>query len=102
MGNVAAGSLFALLQSAGMGGAAAGIFTGVGVIGGAFTVGAVASLVLGKLGVSINAVAAAVKDAVGNAATYVMNGGFERDIRHGFDMAMEKTKNFFGALFKKE
>lgn len=33
MGSVAAGSLFAFLQSAAMGGAAMGLFTGVGVLG---------------------------------------------------------------------
>ena len=34
MGTVAAGSLFAILQSAAMGGAAFGMFTGVGAVGG--------------------------------------------------------------------
>ena len=50
IGNVAAGSLFSTLQSAGMGGAAAGIFTGIGVTGGVVTTGTVTSMVTEKLG----------------------------------------------------
>lgn len=49
--NVAAGSLFSTLLSAGMGGAAAGIFTGIGVTGGVVTVGATAAMVIKKLSI---------------------------------------------------
>lgn len=45
IGSVAAGSLFSFLQSAAMGGAAMGLFTGVGVLGGVVTiVGAVTTI----------------------------------------------------------
>ena len=40
MGSVAAGSLFAFLQSTAMGGAAMGVFTGIGALGGGVAVAA--------------------------------------------------------------
>ena len=40
MGSVAAGSLFAFLQSAAMGGAAMGLFVGVGAVGGGVAIAA--------------------------------------------------------------
>lgn len=45
MGTVAAGSLFAFLQSAAMGGAAIGLFAGIGVLGGLVAVAGVGASV---------------------------------------------------------
>ena len=53
MGTVAAGSLFVFLQSAAMGGAAMGLFTGIGALGAVMAVGgglATINVVKGKCG----------------------------------------------------
>lgn len=66
MGSVAAGSLFAFLQSAAMGGAAMGLFTGVGVLGAVMATG-------GGLA-SIEVVKEKCGEATEKAATVVKSG----------------------------
>ena len=66
MGSVVAGSLFAFLQSAAMGGAAAGIFAGIGALGAAVTVGC--GIGLGSLKEPIAGLAEKAKGAVDGLA----------------------------------
>ena len=72
MGLVAAGSPFAILQSAAMGGAAMGMMTGVGVLSGAVTVAA--ALILKKRTV----------------------GGMVSSRKRSVGGAVKKFKSFFG------
>ena len=50
MGSVVAGSLFSFLQSAAMGGAAMGVFAGIGALGGAVVAAAGLASLWGKVG----------------------------------------------------
>lgn len=90
MGTVAAGSLFAFLQSAAMGGAAIGLFAGIGTVGGlivlfgvganaaavkekALQIGEVVSEKFGEAGVMIRSGAVQVGGAVAAGAVQAGN-----------------------------
>ncbi|KAL9636825.1 MAG: hypothetical protein Q9204_002107 [Flavoplaca sp. TL-2023a] len=64
MGLVAAGSPFAFLQSAAMGGAAMGVMTGIGVLGSAGMIAAALTLKEGMVGGLVSSCKAAVGGAV--------------------------------------
>lgn len=69
IGSVAAGSLFSFLQSAAMGGAAMGLFTGVGVLGAVVAVGgglATIQVVKERCGEVMGVATTAVKDGCQN------------------------------------
>ena len=95
MGSVAAGSLFAFFQSAAMGGAAMGLFAGLGALGGvmAVTAGVAASKetvdgVVGNIrGFVETEVVGKVAPVVENVKSFV-----EKEIVGGF---VEKFKGFF-------
>ncbi|KAL9627040.1 MAG: hypothetical protein Q9204_006851 [Flavoplaca sp. TL-2023a] len=64
LGLVAAGTPFAFLQSAAMGGAAMGVMTGIGVLGGAVTIAAALTLKEGTVGGLVSSCKGAVGGAV--------------------------------------
>ncbi|KAL9010040.1 MAG: hypothetical protein Q9180_009340 [Flavoplaca navasiana] len=64
LGLVAAGTPFAFLQSAAMGGAAMGVMTGIGALGGAVTVAAALTLKEGTVGDVVSSCKGAVGGAV--------------------------------------
>ena len=76
IGSVAAGSLFAFLQSAAMGGAALGVITGVGVVGGGLAVAlGVASSKKSELGKGVGEV---VHKAKGFVEKGIVGGLFKK------------------------
>lgn len=76
MGTVAAGSLFAFLQSAAMGGAAIGLFAGIGTVGGL--------IVLFRVGANVKAVeekvsklSGVVRGELGGAGVMIKSGAVQ-------------------------
>lgn len=89
IGSVASGSVFSFLQSAAMGGAAMGLFTGIGVLGAVIAVGGVL------------AVKERCRDFVGEAATVVKNGCQKVMAETGnlwqiFRNSFSKKSNYYG------
>ncbi|MCJ1422216.1 hypothetical protein MMC29_000095 [Sticta canariensis] len=89
IGSVASGSLFSFLQSAAMGGAAMGLFTGIGVLGAVIAVGGVL------------AVKKRCREFVGEAAT-VVKGGCQKvmaetgNLWQNFRNSFSKKSNYHG------
>ena len=89
IGNVVAGSLFSFLQSAGMGGAGAGIFTAMGMAGSLIAAGALAVGVLDKLPANHKSLEKKLQDI----GSHVWNTGIQAIEKAKGDEFVKKTSH---------